>query len=195
MLGKNAKISIVLPKSFDVDLKKLSPEKLAKDGYTQYHEGNSDIAALYFSELVARNPNDLEMRRYLAHSLARAHNHGEAIAAFTVLSQGNKLNTQDKLAFAKELAASSQFDKAIKIIEELRTGNPNSISYSYELAQLLAASGQSKKAIALCQSSLAQTGSADEHKNLANLYRSLNNEQNKPARPVDNSQTKPETEG
>jgi DNA-binding SARP family transcriptional activator len=67
-----------------------------------------------------------------------------------VLSQGNKLNTQDKLAYAKELAASSQFDKAIKIIEELRTGNPNSISYSYELAQLLAASGQSKKAIALC---------------------------------------------
>ena len=33
-----------------------------------------------------------------------------------MLSQGNKLNTQDKLAFAKELAASSQFDKAIKII-------------------------------------------------------------------------------
>lgn len=195
MLGKNAKISIVLPKSFDVDLKKLSPETLAKDGYTQYHEGNSDIAALYFAELVARNPNDLEMRRYLAHSLARAHNHSEAIAAFTVLAQSNKLNTQDKLTFAKELAALSQFDNAIKIIEELRTENPSSISYSYELAQLLAASGQNKKAIALCASSLTQAGSTAEHKNLENLYHSLNSDQNKPARPVDNSQTKPETEG
>lgn len=195
MLGKNAKISIVLPKSFDVDLTKLSPEKLAKDGYAQYHEGNNDIAALYFAELIARNPNDLEMRRYLAHSLARAHNHSQAIAAFTVLSQGNKLNTQDKLAYAKELAASSQFDNAIKIIEELRAENPGSTSYSYELAQLLAASGQNKKAMALCASSLARTGSTAEHKNLENLFQSLNSDQNKPTKPVDNSQPKPETEG
>jgi thioredoxin-like negative regulator of GroEL len=184
-----------LPKSFDVDLRKLSREKLLKDGYAQYQEGNSTIAALYFAELVERDPNDLEIRRYLAHSLARAHDHSGAISAFAVLSQGNKLNTQDKLVYAKELAASLQFDLAIKVIEELRTANPNSSSYAYELAQMLAASGQNKKAIALCASSLSQSGSNADHKNLENLYHSLNNEQNKPVKPVDNSQPKPETEG
>ena len=194
-LGKSAQVSIVLPKSFDVDLKKLSREKLLKDGYTQYQEGNSTIAALYFSELVERNPNDLEMRRYLAHSLARAHSHSEAISAFAVLAQGNKLNPQDKLAYAKELAASSQFDLAIKVIEELRAGNPNTSDYAYELAQMLAASGQNKKAISLCASSLSQSGSDADHKNLENLYHSLNNEANKPVKHIDNSQPKPETEG
>jgi tetratricopeptide (TPR) repeat protein len=194
-LGKSAQVSIDLPKSFDVDLKKLTREKLLKDGYAQYQEGNSTIAALYFAELVERDPNDLEMRRYLAHSLARAHNHSEAISAFAVLSQGNRLNTLDKLTYAKELAASLQFDLAIKVIEELRTANPNSSSYAYELAQMLAASGQKKKAIALCTSSLSQTGSTDDRKNLENLYHSLINEQNKPVKPIDNSQPKPETEG
>lgn len=194
-LGKSAQVSIDLPKSFDVDLRKLSREKLLKDGYAQYQEGNSTIAALYFAELVERDPNDLEIRRYLAHSLARAHDHSGAISAFAVLSQGNKLNTQDKLVYAKELAASLQFDLAIKVIEELRTANPNSSSYAYELAQMLAASGQNKKAIALCASSLSQSGSNADHKNLENLYHSLNNEQNKPVKPVDNSQPKPETEG
>jgi tetratricopeptide (TPR) repeat protein len=198
MLGKNAKISIVLPKSFDVDLKKLSHEKLAKDGYEQYNEGNGAIAAMYFAELVSRDPNDSEMRRYLAHSLAKAHNHSEAIAAFSVLYQANKLSAQDKLSYTKELAAASQFDNAIKIIEELRAENPSSISYSYELAQLLAAAGQNKKAIALCASSLARAGSTlstAEHKNLENLLHSLKSDQNKPVKPVDSSQTKPETEG
>jgi len=197
MLGKNAKVSLDLPKAFDIDLKKLSRENLIKDGYTQYQQGNNTIAAMYFAELVARDPNDLEMRRYLAHSLARAHNHSEAIATFAVLARSNKLNPEDKLSYAKELAASSQFDNAIKVVEELRNENPNSTSYSYELAQLLAASGQNKRAIALCASSLAQsTPKANlEHKNLENLYRALNNEQNKPAKPVDNSQIKPETEG
>jgi hypothetical protein len=60
---------------------------------------------------------------------------------------------------------------------------------------MLAASGQKKKAIALCTSSLSQTGSTDDRKNLENLYHSLINEQNKPVKPIDNSQPKPETEG
>ena len=195
MIGKNSKVSIQLPKTFDVDLKKLNKEKLLKDGYSQYQEGNNTIAALYFTELVEREPNDPEMRRYLAHSLARAHNHNEAIVVFGGLAKGNQLNIQDKLTYAKELAAASQFDDAIKILENLRSENPNSASYSYELAQMLAASGQSKKAIALCASSLALAGSSSDRKNLENLYHSLNNEQKKPERPVDNSQIKPETEG
>ncbi|CAN5213395.1 hypothetical protein BH11CYA1_BH11CYA1_35670 [soil metagenome] len=195
MIGRNSKVSIVLPKSFDVDLKKLSNDKLLKDGYSQYQEGNNSVASLYFRELVEREPNDAEMRRYLAHSLARAHNHGEAIAVFNGLAKSNQMNPQDKLTYAKELAASSQFEGAIKILENLRTENPNSTNYSYELAQMLAASGQSKKAIALCVTSLTQSGSSADRKNLENLYRSLNNEQNKPEKPIDNSPIKPETEG
>ncbi len=191
MLGKRAKMSLDLPKIFAVDLKKLSDEQIAKDGYKYFSDGEMIKAAYYFTEAVQRKPNDLELRRLLAHSLAASGSHSDAIATFALLAQANALKANDKITYAREMGAVGQYETAIKVVEELNAANPK--QYSYELAKLLSASGQDEKAMTVCASAMQQA-SQTERQQLESLYQSLSSEKTKAAH-APKAQPKPETEG
>jgi len=193
MLGKRAKMSIDLPKAFNVDFNKLTDAQIAKDGYRYFSNGDMVKAAYYFTEGVVRKPNDVELRRLLAHTLAGSGSHSDAIVAFASLAQTNSLKANDKIAYAREMASVGQYDSAIKVVEELRASSTNQSVYAYELAKLLSASGQDEKAMALCASAMTQSPAGDRQQ-LENLYQSLSSEKNKSAH-APKPQPKPATEG
>lgn len=197
-LGDGARVSLNLPVAFNVDMVKLDVATLNRDGLKQFQQGNHAIAALYFTELARRDPDNLTTRRYLAHSLAGGGSHHEAVVAFHALGSV-KLDSRDKLVYARSLAAIRQYENAIELVASLDKAAANGdTQYRFELAKLLSASGQNDKAIAICGDSLQQSSS--HSRELANLYQSLKNDSNKNDSSKkldtnDKTQSKPETEG
>lgn len=173
LLEKRSQIVLDLPKSMTMDMSILNNVQLNQKASASYKAGEMQMAALYFGEMVRRNPTDLQARRYLAHSLAGAGEHEKAILTFNSLSAVSKLDTVDQLACANALAAIGQYDQAISLMSEAQKGNSSNLGITLALAKILSASGKIDQAITLCKNSAQDNGSSQAGAELNNLYQSL----------------------
>ncbi len=170
-IEQNAHVSIVLPRSVNIDLTKFTMAQLRDNGERYYRQGNKSQACFCFKEIVRRNPGDIDSQRNLAHCLND--DHVAAIEAFERLAAVSKLTSADIIAYSVALAGERQFDRAIQLLEQAREVEPGNSSLSIELVKLLASAGKKDEAIALCSASICQQGIQRQNGPLQDLYVSL----------------------
>lgn len=192
-IEQNAHVSIVLPRSTNIDLTKFSMAQLLDYGERYYRQGNKSQACCCFKELVRRNPGDIDSHRNLAHCLNE--NHVAAIEAFERLAAVSKLTSDDIIAYSVALAGERQFDRAIQLLEQAREVDPGNSCLSIELVKLLASAGKKDEAIALCSASICQQGIQRQNGPLQDLYVSLCHENRQSKHLQAQPLVRPETDG